>query len=81
MVLYLGGTRDTMLQAVLKYWVDRCRVKLKNPLAASRLILMHYEIDMPKTVVEINGLKKVVVKQQMETLVEALPYTGLTGKP
>jgi len=79
MVAYLGGTRDTMLQAVLKHWVDKCKVESKNPLAASRLILIHYGIDMPRTDEEVNGLKKVVIKRQTEMLTEALRGKAIHG--
>jgi len=38
---------------------------------------MHYTIDMPRTIIEdVNGLKKVVVKCQMEVLAVAQAIHG-----
>ena len=67
------------LQAILRHWMKKCRSEAKNPLAASRLTLQQYGIQLPETESKVKGLMKEVSRQQENTLMMTLRGKSIHG--
>lgn len=72
LVVYLHKSSDPWLQAVLRHMIALSQQGSTNPVSACRAILRKYDVQVPKSTIDIGQIKSRVGKKQIEGLRVAL---------